>query len=1761
MIAVNDFFLNTYQDYLYNTIQDNFDKTNELRIVIQSLMPNQVLSIFSHIKENLSQDSTFKSYLKVAKGLTLYWEKQTLNDVDKRAVEKLKQNSWIDYEDQLTWYRNRTLKDENSAKLLILLAGLDHTTDKGGLSDFFICDDEKVWLSLNNSHHIWLSSAFEQFGIMVSNAQLNQFNELLKQVNNLIPLTLNQRSQLLIDCFSEIDTKNTYNEILINFFRVLPKLGIPYLNIENDIKVFESKQGLAYLKNAHEFISHARYKSKLRKKNDSQKIAKNLASLDFQLKDIYDNTYSDLNIYLENVNQFIFNADPRAKKILRETDLLPLLKALGLKDEKQKKSKSNIPLYRGQSLEALHKGLLTSLREYQYDYNIYDIEEIKISVEHFQHDLSDEDSESQDLSKTALAQKILHSALAGIEEQINTLNIGLNSVQINFLPLYQDGRSTFECSFKTTNPVVLFKVEFINNENTHNYVFKWAFSEYQIERVHVVLAKKILEKLTSSEFILPVFAIPSQAFKAIYYATDEKEACRLLSLGLSDLVSYDAFEKFPLTSHPKVLDLCYKIKDEYIKFIHTYLNHGRYFAQSTSHQLISTYTELCEEVKNINPYDAAEVIERLYYAFFIVENRDRFDSKQIDQVLLTGFHPSVFELIQAQSKFVAEAIEQNYKCEELPKFSTLDQIFRLSEIQAPILALKQKQGISTQIKSFSWLHFLGKEPEGELNLSIQALLREDDIDEDEDVKEIIKKVPEQDIINNILNDYGLVNSHVRNGLRLLAINVSHLPSLLSGLQQYLSNTILKDPNVDNHYSLQITIYTVGLSRLNAVNALKAWQVYIIDLFTKKDKKIDLKISHFVSSKDKINSDLAHEISKHLYPWSSYDLAFNFNLLSSQTVGRTESAPIFEFNASANRLNIYPIIYYPKPIYSQSEHIRQLLLSNRRIQIQSKHTDLTARLEVADRNQSQQYFVLSETRYDEKAQELIKILHKMSQWTVNIDPFFDHHLLKLKDASNSHKVISFSSGYGAYGELNVTVSAEKQAYDILRGQIKRHLSANMPFLNSANIPYLVDKINILNEGLSGIASVKAILGDSEIIRNLYGYALAMQAIPLMTDSIIEQWIPLDAFPHWFKGEEYRPDLLKVSLKISEDNHPILYAKVIEAKVGAGVEDLLNKAEAQIEAGLLHLKSLFTPIKESEANAYDSRYWWGQLYRAIILRSQLDRSKISLNNLNIALEKLADGEFDIHWSSEIIICNTGTRHHSVETTEFYFSNALLHGTEKKYLVHQYSALSFEEVLLSGLDVELTTEEEANKSLISPTISANNSIDQNTDNATNNNEDTSVQNTNTGYVDVSTNGTNGSGNVSVVVNESTSDQNVFAQNDSSSELDISDDSNEITHNDTCNDDAKTLKTKIVFGTTGKLKNPVVWPFNHSQLNNRHMLIFGSSGSGKTYAIQCILSELASVGLSSFIIDYTDGFLTQHTETIYRDICKPKDYFVRAKPLPINPFKAFTSELEPGLELEDTSFDIALRVKNILLSVYSDFGSQQAGVIETVLDQGLQNNPQYSLENFLEDLEADSARGIGIANKIRSLVKINCFDTQASNNLYEENIRNESPVQVIQLTKIPLSLQRILTEFILWDIWAYVQKHGHKNKPITIVLDEMQNLDHSPDSPIDKMLREGRKFGISLILATQTISNFNKEQKDRLFQASTKLFFKPATTEIDSFAKLLNQVQPQFTAIEWREQLNKLQKGQCFYIGYVDDGFGKLRETALLLDITSFEARDFKA
>ena len=125
--------------------------------------------------------------------------------------------------------------------------------------------------------------------------------------------------------------------------------------------------------------------------------------------------------------------------------------------------------------------------------------------------------------------------------------------------------------------------------------------------------------------------------------------------------------------------------------------------------------------------------------------------------------------------------------------------------------------------------------------------------------------------------------------------------------------------------------------------------------------------------------------------------------------------------------------------------------------------------------------------------------------------------------------------------------------------------------------------------------------------------------------------------------------------------------------------------------------------------------------------------------------------------------------------------------------------------------------------------------------------------------------------------------------------------------------------------------------------------------------------------------------------------------------------------------------------------------------------------------------------------------------------------------------------------------------------MLDEIQNLDHRSDSPIDKMLREGRKFGLSMILATQTTSQFNQEQRDRLFQAGHKLFFKPANTEVERFAQILSQATTGIPKAEWIQRLNKLEKGQCWSLGPVEKSNGALVDEPVLVSVTALTERGF--
>jgi len=216
------------------------------------------------------------------------------------------------------------------------------------------------------------------------------------------------------------------------------------------------------------------------------------------------------------------------------------------------------------------------------------------------------------------------------------------------------------------------------------------------------------------------------------------------------------------------------------------------------------------------------------------------------------------------------------------------------------------------------------------------------------------------------------------------------------------------------------------------------------------------------------------------------------------------------------------------------------------------------------------------------------------------------------------------------------------------------------------------------------------------------------------------------------------------------------------------------------------------------------------------------------------------------------------------------------------------------------------------------------------------------------------------------------------------------------------------------------------------------------------------------------------------------------------------------------------------------------------------------YSFDRMLIDLMDAGKHGEALANKLSPMVRANIFSCEHLTGGWEAIYKSKQPTtRLIQLATLSRDIWRLATEFILWDLYSYVCANGNKNIPLPVVLDEVQNLDQKLDSPLGKMLTEGRKYGLSLILATQTLSNLKKDEQDRLFQAAHKLFFAPAETEIDSYAKLLEQAVPASNKKAWLQELAKLKKGECISVGLHMNAGGVVEQGAKVVKVSSLGER----
>ncbi len=297
----------------------------------------------------------------------------------------------------------------------------------------------------------------------------------------------------------------------------------------------------------------------------------------------------------------------------------------------------------------------------------------------------------------------------------------------------------------------------------------------------------------------------------------------------------------------------------------------------------------------------------------------------------------------------------------------------------------------------------------------------------------------------------------------------------------------------------------------------------------------------------------------------------------------------------------------------------------------------------------------------------------------------------------------------------------------------------------------------------------------------------------------------------------------------------------------------------------------------------------------------------------------------------------------------------------------------------------------------------------------------------------------------------------------------------------------------------NEVQW--RASVKGSPHLFVLGIPGQGKSWITTRLLLEMHKQELPAIILDFHGQF--SMPGSVYVDRIRPTIWDA-TKGLPFSPF-------ETAAGSDDWKAN-CFAVSEIFQYVFQ-LGDIQRGVIydamrDCYLESGANDDPTAPLPR-LADLEKkirDYESQTGARNTLIRCKPIFEF------NMFDEN-RAATTTDLLAVTRkgLVIDLHRMSMEttqmaagaFVLRKIYKDMFRWGECNHlRLAIVLDEAHRI--CKDTTLPKIMKEGRKFGIAVIAATQQLDDFHP---DVLGNAGTKIVFRtnhPASRKVAGFLRV---------------------------------------------------------
>lgn len=1753
-------YATTLADFLLKNIRPCISGqvgTNEFRAVLSSYPADIIAQTGNLINESLIDNPQhIKFVFKVGYGLWNHWQESS-NPSEKIFVTALENKSWIDREDKLTFYRNMKLEDfPDYEKLIIVLIGIDHARDSASLGDFFRVDSRAVWENgLKGSFIPWVSSLLDNHSIYSEEEQLNEIDSLLKQ------LYINSAGDLLqvvnylqqLDLSSAQDGKDALTHMYENLdFWDLPKfIELPYR--------YKNKWS-NYVQDAKTFFSY----QKFLKNSERIKTIKNIElfseKIENEEEDIsFSDEFIDFEDLKTSLKAYVDKNDQAARERLLKTDFVPIRdKVILFKKKKSGPSSSKLTKIDGPPLESVLTALWHCLIDYKKTCNkdgihpAENLNSIKISGIKFRHDL-DQHNDGKDL---------LIGCLGGIDDYIEK--------QLNITTRVDEGQKEIpvSCNLLSENtdvptyersgagvPGYQFKITLSTN-TTYQFIrtFQWQIPKTQPYRNLWNLVKEIREILPESRPCLPVFTL--DFYNEIFLASDEEEANRILMLGLKGLEIHDLLSLPELDLSDPFISEIHDLSHTYGLFLKSLEEEGYFVAiDEPWRKFRQKYEKILKAFLKVGDVGISNQFAPLMYKSFAFVAQNTLSEPFVSflpNAVLTAIHPALLEMVTNRDTFLIHGfLSQASKIIEDTTSLKADlrqwnDVCDLAKIDYPLFGLvaDASKSLNLDIQSHGLIHCLGSPPISNAPLSAKMILRAEENEEHELTDAFLfRDNRESRVIKRYLEDYVAIYPHASDGISIVVINPDSFQPIIAGINAFLKSQVeneISDEILPFHFSL--TLFVSEDQQYEAARYLQEWK-----------KRWELaqettKFSYYKNCRLSIAHRISHGINDYVTLVSrddfEADIVLLMNFISAGGLGN-EVEPAEPFKVDLEHPLKFPVVETPRCSvkHPTQANVREKVISNRRFRLATLHSELGVYFKHPKYPKGLQYIVISSGDYT-PWKDLIEKLHKCATWVVCLDPAIDEKLMGGNNSSTAKReIIGFSSGVGFRGELNYTLSTERASLADIEREVATQLNRICGPWDGDTLKTTSHCLVTNSRALSGLSLVRATGPGEREIRDLISSTIVRITLPapISEKFLCDELISLDSFAHWFDTapDPERPDLLRIVAYLNDDGIIRINAHIIECKLGQENTDHLNKAHIQLESGLRHLIDVFLPRGTHSIPKFDQRFWWAQLQRLVASKSIV--SPDDQATVTNALEQLGEGNFSISWQAMVTAIWTDSDQDNFE---------LIQQWDFTYRGYQTNI----DVICAGAGIILPICK-AEKEYIIPCSNdvicfPDKSNIHDSDESDSNDSTTQTKLPSIKHEKQEFNST------SISAKEGT-DQKVTQPSEKPTDKQVVSEPEEvITHIVT----PQGPPDRIFLGTTiGPTKREVFWEFGSEQLPNRHFLIFGKSGAGKTYAIQAILLELARQSQHSAIIDYTSGFLKSHLEDEFTSFVNPRGHIVKKTPLPINPFRRQRFVIDEDFEDIEDPYSVAGRITSVFTSVYSSFGDQQKPLLHKVIEQGVETyGDHYDFKKLLEDLEnEESTNATTVANKLTPLGRANLFEGEKKDSWKEIYTDPEARVNIMQLAGLSRDLSKMATEFILWDLYDYASSQGNKDNPLPIILDEIQNLDHRLDSPLAKFLTEGRKFGISAILATQTLSNLSQEAQSRLFMASHKLFFRPADTELKEYATLLSNATGD-NVNTWKDKLISLNKGECYSLGHsLNQKTGKLEEKAFPIQITSLGER----